>query len=139
MRAGARGQIAGSVAACSDNLRNPNLRRAQASFGLMWAGDWAATVAAGVVAFDHGGPAAVGVVGVARMVPAALVAALAATVADRGQRQTVLACELVAEGTVIHGGSRLVIANTKVTHGGRTVAVATGTTALSPSPARGRR
>src|SRR3954447_10105158 len=39
---------------------------------------------------------------------------------------------LVAEGTVVHRGSRLVIANTRVTHAGRTVAMATGTTALSP-------
>jgi len=47
--------------------------------------------------------------------------------------------ELFAEGSVVHRGSRLVIANTKITHGGRTVAIATGTTALSPSPSRGRR
>jgi uncharacterized protein (TIGR00369 family) len=47
--------------------------------------------------------------------------------------------ELLAEGTVVHRGSRLVIANTKVTHGGRTVAIATGTTALSPSPSGDRR
>lgn len=47
--------------------------------------------------------------------------------------------ELLAEGTVVHRGSRLVIANTKVTHKGRTVAIATGTTALSPSPSRDRR
>lgn len=46
--------------------------------------------------------------------------------------------ELLADGTVVHRGSRLVIANTKVTHGGRTVAIATGTTALSPSSARDR-
>jgi uncharacterized protein (TIGR00369 family) len=38
--------------------------------------------------------------------------------------------ELLAEGAVVHRGSRLVIANTKVTHGGRTVAIATGTTGV---------
>jgi acyl-coenzyme A thioesterase PaaI-like protein len=32
--------------------------------------------------------------------------------------------------SVVHRGSRLVIANTNVTHNGRTVAIATGTTAL---------
>lgn len=47
--------------------------------------------------------------------------------------------ELVAEGKVVHRGSRLVIANTTVTHGGRTVAIATGTTALTPPPRRDRR
>ena len=38
--------------------------------------------------------------------------------------------ELLAEGKVVHRGSRLVVANTNVTHHGRTVAIATGTTAL---------
>lgn len=42
--------------------------------------------------------------------------------------------ELVARGRVGHRGSRLVIANTEVTHGGRPVAIATGTTALTPPP-----
>jgi uncharacterized protein (TIGR00369 family) len=44
--------------------------------------------------------------------------------------------ELFARGKVVHRGSRLVIANTDVTHGGRTVAIATGTTALAAPPCR---
>ncbi len=47
--------------------------------------------------------------------------------------------ELMAEGAVVHRGARLVIANAKVTHGGRTVAIATGTTALTPPPLEPRR
>jgi len=42
--------------------------------------------------------------------------------------------ELRAEGKLRHRGRRLVIADTTVTHGGRTVATATGTTALTPLP-----
>jgi MFS family permease len=72
-------------------LRNPDLRRAQAAFGLVWAGEWAATVAVSVIAFRHGGAAAVGLVSVVRMVPAALVAPVAATVSDRMRRDRVLA------------------------------------------------
>lgn len=45
--------------------------------------------------------------------------------------------ELLAEGTVAHRGSRLVIANSSVTQGGRTVAIATGTTALRSPQAQG--
>jgi len=90
MRAGLGGRIVQSVAACSVNLRNPNLRRAQLAFGLVWAGEWAATVAVGVIAFRNGGAAVVGVVAVARMAPAALVAPLGATVADRSRRDRVL-------------------------------------------------
>jgi hypothetical protein len=85
------GRIAASAAACSVNLRNPNLKRAQAAFGVMWAGEWAATVAVGVVAFRDSGAAAVGLVGAARMIPAAFVIPLAATVADRVRREFVLA------------------------------------------------
>jgi uncharacterized protein (TIGR00369 family) len=40
--------------------------------------------------------------------------------------------ELRAEGKVRHRGRRLVIADTTVTHGGRTVATATGTTGVTP-------
>jgi uncharacterized protein (TIGR00369 family) len=47
--------------------------------------------------------------------------------------------ELRAEGKVRHRGRRLVIADTTMTHGGRTVATATGTTALTPPPADDRR
>jgi uncharacterized protein (TIGR00369 family) len=39
--------------------------------------------------------------------------------------------ELVATGKVLHRGRNLSIADTEVTHGGRTVAIATGTTALT--------
>ena len=57
----------------------------------MWSGEWAATVALGVVAFRDGGAAAIGLVGLLRMAPAALVAPFAATIADRVRREVVLA------------------------------------------------
>lgn len=85
-----RGRIVESAAACSVNWRNPSLRRAQGAFGFVWAGEWAATVALGVVAFRHGGATAVGLVGVARMIPAAIVTPFAATIADRVRREVVL-------------------------------------------------
>jgi MFS family permease len=56
----------------------------------MWTGEWAATVALGVVAFRDGGAAAIGLVGLLRMAPAALVAPFAATIADRVRREVVL-------------------------------------------------
>jgi uncharacterized protein (TIGR00369 family) len=40
--------------------------------------------------------------------------------------------DLSATGRVIHRGRRLTIATTEVTHLGRPVAIATGTTALTP-------
>lgn len=91
MLAGARGRLIDSIGACAVIVRARNLRRAEASFGLMWAGDWAATVAVGVIAFRHGGAAAVGLMGVVRLTPAALLTPFAAVVADRARRERVLA------------------------------------------------
>jgi MFS family permease len=99
------GRIREAAAACSVNLRSPNLRRAQAVFGLMWAGEWAATVALGVIAFAHGGAAAVGLVGFARMFPAALVAPAAATIADRVRRESVLAWVGVVRALTLGGAA----------------------------------
>jgi len=83
--------IRDSSRACALTIRSRNLRRAQLSFGAMWAGEWAVMVTIGVVAFRDGGAAAVGVVGVLRMLPAALLAPFAATVADAIRREHVLA------------------------------------------------
>ena len=72
-------------------VRSPTLWRAQLSFGVMWAGEWAVMVTLGVVAYRAGGAPAVGLVTALRMVPAALVAPFAATVADAVRRERVLA------------------------------------------------
>jgi MFS family permease len=71
-------------------MRSVGLRRTQLSFGGMWASEWAATVALSVVAYRDGGPAAVALVAVLRMLPAAIVAPFAATLADRHCRDHVL-------------------------------------------------
>ncbi len=68
------------------------IRRAQLSFGAMWASESAFMVALGVVAYREGGVAAVGIVTGARMAAAALLAPWLATVADRVRRERVLAC-----------------------------------------------
>ena len=66
------------------------LRRAQASFGAMWASETAFMVGLAVVAFRDGGVVAVGVVTGARMAAAAFLAPFLATVADRVRRELVL-------------------------------------------------
>lgn len=95
-------------------LRNRNLRRAQAAFGLVWAGEWAASVAVAVIAFRHGGAAAVALVSVVRMVPAALVAPVAATVSDRMRRDVVLVGVGVARAVTLGGAGLLAAAHDPV-------------------------
>src|SRR5215207_8737120 len=85
------------------------LRRAQASFGAMWASETAFVVGLAVVAFRDGGVVAVGIVTGARMAAAALLAPLLATVADRVRREGVLACVGLVRAAAL-GGAAVVTA-----------------------------
>lgn len=87
---GLRGRLGEAGAAFTSNWRNPNLRRAQLSFLGAWTAEWAFTVALGVVAYNDGGTIALGLVGLLRMVPSALLAPLLSPFADRGRRERVL-------------------------------------------------
>jgi MFS family permease len=83
-------RLAAAAGAFVSNARNPSLRRAQLAFLGACTAEWAFTVALGIVAYRDGGAAAVGLVGLLRMVPAAVAAPLAAPLADRGRRERVL-------------------------------------------------
>src|SRR5215218_8989709 len=85
------------------------IRRAQVSFGAMWASESAFMVGLGVVAFRAGGVGAVGIVTGARMAAAALLAPLLATVADRVRRERVLACVGLIRAATL-GGAAVVTA-----------------------------
>jgi hypothetical protein len=71
-----RSRLKAAASAFASNAVNGNLRRAQLSFFEAWTAEWAFTVALGIVAFRDGGATAVGLVGLLRMVPAAVVAPL---------------------------------------------------------------
>ncbi len=87
---GVRGRLRKAGGAFASNARNPNLRRAQLSFLGAWTAEWAFTVGLGIVAFRDGGATAVGLVGLLRMVPSAILAPLLSPLADRGRRERVL-------------------------------------------------
>src|SRR5215467_3224680 len=76
MRRASRDQLRESAHAFAEVFRNPNLRRVEVS----WAGTvctyWIFIVALGLYAYDRGGAAAVGLVGLLRVLPS-VVAALA--------------------------------------------------------------
>lgn len=101
----ARGRIArrlGDAAiAFASNLHNPNLRRAQLGFLGAWMAECAFTVALGIYAYRDAGVAAVGLVGLLRMMPSAVFAPLLSPIADRGRRERVLVlvCVLRAAAT----------------------------------------
>jgi MFS family permease len=82
-------------------LRNENLRRVELAWGAAIAAEWAHFVGLGIYAYDEGGTVAVGIAGVVRMLPAALVAPFAASLGDRFRRERfLLAIALVGCGAL---------------------------------------
>ena len=79
-------------------LGNSALLRAQLSFGAAFTAEWSFSVAIGLVAFAHGGATAVGVVGLIRLVPAALVLPVVSVYADRIPREHVLFASSAVRG-----------------------------------------
>ncbi len=71
-------------------LSSPPLRRLQLAWAGSILGGWAYLVALGVYAYDQGGAAAVGLVGLIRLVPAALAAPFTASLVDRFSRVAVM-------------------------------------------------
>ena len=82
------GRMRASLRALGAVLSNPTLRRLQLAWVGSILGDWAYLVALGVYAYDQGGAGAVGLVGLIRLVPAAIVSPFSATLVDRFSRVT---------------------------------------------------
>jgi len=78
------------AAAYGTVLRNPALRRLQIVYGTSVVAEWGFLVALSVYAYDVRGATGVGIVGVVRMVPAALATPFAAVLSDRFRRELVL-------------------------------------------------
>ena len=79
--------LAGLVAV----FRNRNIRRLELAWGAAITAEWAHFVALGVFAYDQGGTSAVGIAGLVRLLPAALVAPFAASFGDHFRRERFLA------------------------------------------------
>ena len=72
-------------------LRDPQLGRLMLTWAAWITVEWAFLIVVSVLAFDRGGVAAVGLTGAVRVLPAAVLGPLAATVSDRLPRPRVLA------------------------------------------------
>ena len=71
-------------------VRNQNVRRVELAWGAAIAAEWAHFVALGIFAYEEGGAEAVGLAGLVRLLPAALVAPVAASLGDRFRRERFL-------------------------------------------------
>jgi MFS family permease len=88
-------------------MRNPGIRRVELAWGAAIAAEWAHFVALGVFAYHAGGTAAVGIAGLARLLPAALIAPFASTLGDRFRRERFMT-GTAAIGALALGASALV-------------------------------
>ena len=123
--------------------RNSNIRRAELAWGAAIAAEWAHFVALGVFAYDHGGTRAVGIAGLVRLLPAAVIAPFAASLGDKFRRERVLlAMSLVGAGALagsaiaFSAGSRLFVFAFAAVLGLATTLIRPALQALLPSLAR---
>src|SRR6266516_6442558 len=104
------GQLAESSRAFRDVFRNPALRRIELAWAASILGTWAYGIAVVVYAYEQGGATAVGVVGLARWVAAAIASPFAAILGDRYDRRWVMASSDIARAVLISGAALAVFA-----------------------------
>ena len=81
--------------------RNENVRRAELAWGAAIAAEWGHFVALGVFAYKGGGASAVGIAGLVRLLPAAIVAPVAASLGDRFRRERFLLAMTLLGGAAL--------------------------------------
>ena len=124
--------------------RNRQLRRAELAWGAAVTAEWMHFVALGVFAYDVGGTLAVGIAGLVRLLPAALLAPFAAALGDRFRRERFLATNalvgalaLAASAAVFAvGGNEILIIALAAPIGVASTLVRPALQALLPSLAR---
>jgi MFS family permease len=84
------GRLLSSGAALGEAFRNPSLRRLQLAWVGSILGSWAYFVALAVYAYGQGGAKAVALIGVLRVIPAAILAPFLGSLADRFPRRLVM-------------------------------------------------
>ncbi len=89
---------------------SPPLRRLQLAWVGSILGGWAYLVALGVYAYDQGGAAAVGLVGLIRLVPAAFVAPFSASLVDRFPRTAMMIASDVIRFALMVGAAATIAA-----------------------------
>lgn len=86
-------------------FRNPSLRRVQLVYGTSIAAEWGAVVALAVFAYALRGAVGVGIVGIVRMLPAAVATPFVAVLSDRFPRERVLQWIELAAAAALAGST----------------------------------
>lgn len=91
----------GSVRALATVIADAGLRRAVVAYGGFYFAEWASWIAMLVYAFERGGATEAGVVALIQLIPASIVAPLAASMADRFPRERFLLVGYVAQAATM--------------------------------------
>ena len=133
----------GTFAAIGVAVRNENVRRVELAWGASIAAEWAHLVALGVFAYERGGTSAVGIAGLVRLLPAAIIAPVAAPLADRFRRDRFLlavtllgAVALAASAVAAFAGQHVLVYAFAAVVGISTTLIRPTLQALLPSLAR---
>jgi MFS family permease len=105
-----RSRLAAAALAC----RNENVRRVELAWGAAISAEWAYFVALGVFAYDAGGASAVGLAGLIRLLPAALVAPSAASLGDRIRRERLLLYAMLLGAVALAGSAVAAFAGSEI-------------------------
>ena len=131
------------VSALGAAVRNENVRRVQLAWGAAITAEWAHFVALGVFAYEQGGTSAVGVAGLVRLLPAAVLAPFAASLGDRFRRERFLlammlvgSAALAASAAASFAGERVLVFGFAAFIGISSTLVRPALQALLPSLAR---
>ena len=100
-----KNRIGIALAGLAGVVRNGNLRRSELAWGAAITAEWAHFVALGVFAYDAGGTVAVGIAGLVRLLPAALVAPFAASLGDRFRRERFLVAVALVGSAALAGSA----------------------------------
>ena len=94
-----------ALSGASGIWRNRELRRAELGWGAAIVAEWMHFVALGVFAYEAGGPLAVGIAGLVRLLPAALLAPFAAALGDRFRRERFLVANALVGAAALAGSA----------------------------------
>lgn len=104
-----RERLATSARALAAVFGNRDLRRLQLAWAGSIAGHWSYLVALAVYAYDAGGAAAVGLVAVIRMLPAAIASPFMSTLADRFPRRRVMIAVDLVRAVLMFAGALTIL------------------------------
>jgi MFS family permease len=86
-------------------VRNGEIRRIEVAWGAAIGAEWGHFVALGVFAYQRGGAPAVGIAGLVRLLPAAFIAPVATTFADRFRRERFLLLAVMVGAFALAGSA----------------------------------